>query len=62
MLVKDKVDSAELVANKLRAYDELYYAEIITKLNGMKIYMENNLDAKSFYQQTQLFVRDLKMR
>lgn len=47
---KIKVDSAELVANKLRAYDELYYAEIITKLNGMKIYMENNLDAKSFYQ------------
>lgn len=47
---KIKVDSAELVANKLRAYDELYYTEIITKLNGMKIYMENNLDAKSFYQ------------
>ena len=47
---KIKVDSAELVANKLRAYDELYYANIITKLNGMKIYMENNLDAKSFYQ------------
>ena len=39
-----------MVANKLRAYDELYYAQIITKLNGMKIYMENNLDAKSFYQ------------
>ena len=47
---KIKVESVELVANKLRAYDELYYAEIITKLNGMKIYMENNLDAKSFYQ------------
>ncbi|SET49380.1 AAA family ATPase [[Clostridium] polysaccharolyticum] len=47
---KIKVDPAELVVNKLRAYDELYYAEIITKLNGMKIYMENNLDAKSFYQ------------
>lgn len=47
---KIKVDAAELVANKLRAYDELYYAEVITKLNGMKIYMENNLDAKSFYQ------------
>lgn len=45
-----KVENAELVANKLRAYDELYYAQIITKLNGMKIYMENNLDAKSFYQ------------
>lgn len=44
------VEDTELVANKLRAYDELYYAQIITKLNGMKIYMENNLDVKSFYQ------------
>lgn len=44
------VEDTELVANKLRAYDELYYARIITKLNGMKIYMENNLDVKSFYQ------------
>ena len=47
---KIRVEAAELVVNKLRAYDELYYAQIITKLNGMKIYMENNLDAKSFYQ------------
>ena len=47
---KIKVDATELVANKLRAYDELYYAEIIEKLNGMRIYMENNLDAKNFYK------------
>lgn len=45
-----KVEPSELVANKLRAYDELYYAEIIKKLNSMRMYMENNLDAKSFYQ------------
>lgn len=47
---KIKVEETELIANKLKAFDELYYAQIITKLNGMKIYMENNLDAKSFYQ------------
>ena len=47
---KIKVEETELIANKLNAFDELYYAQIITKLNGMKIYMENNLDAKSFYQ------------
>ena len=45
-----KVDSAELIVNKLKAYDELYYSGIIAKLNGMKIYMENNLDVKNFYQ------------
>lgn len=47
---KIKVEPSELVVNKLRAYDDLYYEIIIKKLNGMKIYMENNLDAKSFYQ------------
>lgn len=47
---KIKVESTELVANKLRAYDDLYYSDVIKKLNSMKIYMENNLDAKSFYQ------------
>lgn len=47
---KIKVESSELVVNKLRAYDELYYAEFIKKLNSMRMYMENNLDAKSFYQ------------
>ena len=47
---KIKVEDTELVANKLRAYDELYYADLIKKLNSMKIYMENNLDVKSFYQ------------
>ena len=45
-----KVETAELVVNKLRAYDELFYSQVITKFNGMKIYMENNLDVKSFYQ------------
>ena len=47
---KIQVDPSELVVNKLRAYDNLYYAEIIKKLNRMKMYMENNLDAKSFYR------------
>lgn len=47
---KIKVESTELVVNKLRAYDEIYYADIIRKLNSMKFYMENNLDAKRFYR------------
>ncbi|SFP43721.1 Predicted ATPase [Ruminobacter amylophilus] len=47
---KINVEPTELVANKLKAFDDLYYFEIIRKLNNMKIYMENNLDAKAFYQ------------
>lgn len=44
-----KVDPLELAINKLGAYDGLYYADIVKKLSRIKIYMENNLDAKSFY-------------
>lgn len=47
---KINVEPAELVVNKLRAYDEIFYAAIIKKLNSMKFYMENNLDVKEFYQ------------
>ncbi len=44
------VGSTELVLNKLMVFDKLYYYEIIKKLNSMKIYMENNLDAKNFFR------------
>lgn len=47
---KINVELTELVVNKLRAYDEIFYAEIIKKMNSIRFYMENNLDAKSFYQ------------
>ncbi len=47
---KINVELTELIVNKLRAYDEIFYAEIIKKMNSMRFYMENNLDAKSFYQ------------
>ena len=46
---KINVEPAELVINKLRAFDGIYYYEIIKKLNNMKIYMEDNLDPRSFY-------------
>lgn len=47
---KINVEPTELVVNKLRAYDEIFYADVIKKMNSMRFYMENNLDAKSFYQ------------
>ena len=42
---KINVELTELVVNKLRAYDEIFYAEIIKKMNSIRFYMENNLDA-----------------
>ncbi|MCI8298897.1 MAG: ATP-binding protein [Lachnospiraceae bacterium] len=47
---KINTESTELAVNKLRAYDEIFYADLIKKMNRMRFYMENNLDAKSFYQ------------
>ncbi|MDD3253077.1 MAG: ATP-binding protein [Lachnospiraceae bacterium] len=43
------IERLELVANKLKAFDQLYYIEIIKRLNDLRLYMENNLDAKKFY-------------
>lgn len=56
---KINVEASELVVNKLRAYDEIYYADIIRKLNSMKFYMENNLDAKSFYRPDPIIRKDI---
>lgn len=43
------IESTELVLNKLRAIDEIYYAQIIRKLNNIRYYMEDNLDVRNFY-------------
>ncbi len=47
---KINVEPSELVVNKLMAFDDIYYYGIIKRLNNLKIYMENNLDVRSFYQ------------
>ena len=47
---KVNIDNTELVINKLQAYDSLFYSEIIKKINTLKFYMEDNLDAKGFYR------------
>ncbi len=57
---KINVAPIELVINKLQAYDEIFYAEIIRKLNGMRFYMENNFDARSFYQPNFIIFKGLE--
>lgn len=47
---KIKVGMTELVVNKLLAYDDIFSAPLIQKLNSIKFYMENHLDAKRFYE------------
>mgnify|MGYP002546694122 CR=1 FL=1 len=57
---KINVQDNELVINKLCAYDHLYYLDIILRLNNMRFYMENNFDAKSFYQPNPFIQKDLE--
>ncbi len=44
-----KVNDLELAINKLSAYDNLYYIEIINELNNISFYMEDTLDPRSMY-------------
>ena len=55
-----KIEPTELAVNKLCAYDDFFYAEIIKKINDMKFYMENNLDVKSFYQTDPIIIKGLE--
>lgn len=55
-----KVEPTELVVNKLCAFDGLYYIDIVRELNNMTFYMEDNLDARSFFWPDPVILRDFK--
>lgn len=44
---KLSVDDDELMLNKLQAYDELYYHELLNDLNGLEAYVDHHPDASS---------------
>lgn len=46
---KIRVGAAELIVNKLSAYDDIFSAPLIGKMNGLRFYMENHLDVKGYY-------------
>lgn len=46
---KISIEDNELVLNKLKVFDNLYYIEIIKRLNSIKFYIERHLDASSAY-------------
>lgn len=43
------IEDNELVVNKLKAFDSLYFSEIIKKINGIRLYLEDNFDVKHLY-------------
>lgn len=45
-----KIDENELIINKLLAYDNLYYFEIIKTLNSINIYIDRHFDSTQSYE------------
>ena len=52
-----KVEDDALIINKLLAKDDLYYKEIVEKLNDIKIYVERDFDASMFFHKSPLIPR-----
>jgi len=46
---KIPIGSNELIINKLKAFDGLFYIEIIKRINNLSVYIERHLDASSSY-------------
>ena len=55
-----KAEESELLINKLKAYDTLYYWEIIKKINNLNMYIERHLDASESYTPNPLIRKDLE--
>lgn len=44
-----KINSNELIINKLLAYDDYYYLEIVNQVNELNMYIDRHLDASGYY-------------
>ena len=52
---KININKNELIINKLKAFDNLFYIEIINRLNSIRFHIERHLDASQLYNKN-LFV------
>ncbi|WP_176786060.1 AAA family ATPase [Desulfosporosinus hippei] len=46
---KVTIENNELIVNKLKAFDFLYYYDIIKRINSLRVYIERHLDASNSY-------------
>ncbi len=54
---KIKIESNELVINKILAYDSLFYLDIVEKINDLNMYIERHLDASFSYKPLPQIIR-----
>ncbi len=54
------IGSCELIVNKLKAYDNLFYKDIISEINEIKIYIENNLEVRENFLPNPIIRKDFE--
>jgi predicted ATPase len=57
---KIAIESNELIINKLKAYDGLFYNEIVKEINNLSVYVERHLDASSSYSPEHFIRTDIE--
>jgi len=54
-----KLEPMELGINKLRAFDNLYFVDIIKKFNDLSLYMEDTLDPRAMYNADPVIIKGI---
>ena len=54
---KIKIDNDLLVINKLTAFDDLYYIDILNQINNIQFYIERHLDANPAYSPDPIVIK-----
>lgn len=54
------IEDNELVINKLQAYDQLFFLEIVKQINSISVYIDHHLDATSSYEPDPIIRKGLK--
>ncbi len=54
-----KIDNMSLVLNKISAFDDLYYIDIINQINNVNFYKERHLDASIAYDPDPFIIKGL---
>jgi predicted ATPase len=57
---KIAIEPNELIINKLKAYDGLFYSEIVKRINNLSVYVERHLDASISYDPTPFIRTDME--
>lgn len=55
------VESNELIINKLKAYDFIYYSEIVKGINNLNMYIERRFDVSSLYTRAPIIRTDIEV-